>query len=94
VASTRRGGTCPALQAIPHRVVVYVAPGCHLCERALEVVREARAHVHFELDIVDIAGVPALEAGYRESIPVVEIDGTRAFTYVVVPDAFRARLSG
>ena len=33
--------------------------------------------------------VPALEASYREWLPVVEIDGRRRFTYVVRPDAFR-----
>ena len=43
----------------------------------------------FELREVDIAGDPALEAAYREWLPVVEIDGRRRFTYFVQPDAFR-----
>jgi len=30
---------------------------------------------------------------YRELLPVVEIDGQRAFTYFVEPDALRARLA-
>ena len=38
---------------------------------------------------VDIGGEPELEARYRESIPVVEIDGERAFTYFVQPEALR-----
>ena len=75
------------------RVVVYHAAGCHLCERALEVVAEARAELGFTLELVDIGGVPALESAYRESIPVVEIDGVRAFTYFVSPEALRARLT-
>ena len=41
---------------------------------------------------VDIGGDPELEAAYRSSIPVVEIDGERAFTYFVQPDALRQRL--
>jgi hypothetical protein len=44
-------------------------------------------------EVVDIGGVPALEAAYRESIPVVEIDGERAFTYFVQPAALRQRLA-
>jgi glutaredoxin len=76
------------------RVVVYTSEGCRLCERALEVVREARNELGFELELVDIAGDPDLEARYREHLPVVEVDGERAFTYFVEPDAFRARLSG
>jgi glutaredoxin len=72
------------------RVVLYTAEGCHLCARALEVVREAQAELGFELDVVGIDGEPELEAAYRELLPVVEIDGERAFTYFVQPDAFRA----
>ena len=47
----------------------------------------------FELDLVDIAGDPGLETRYREHLPVVEIDGERAFTYFVDADALRRRLT-
>ena len=75
-------------------VVVYTAPGCSLCARALEVLREAQAELGFELEVVDIEGDAGLEAAHRELLPVVEIDGERAFTYFVEPEALRARLSG
>ena len=42
---------------------------------------------------MEIDGDPALEAAYREHVPVVEIDGQRAFTYFVEPDALRRRLA-
>jgi hypothetical protein len=42
---------------------------------------------------VDISGDSELEARYREWLPVVEIDGERAFTYFVYPDALRQRLA-
>ena len=35
-----------------------------------------RAELGFELDEVDVTGVPELQARYRELLPVVEIDGT------------------
>jgi glutaredoxin len=76
-----------------NRVVLYTAQGCSLCERALEVVREVRAAVEFELDVVDIGGNAELERRYREQLPVVEIDGEPAFTYFVDRDALRSRLS-
>ncbi len=75
-----------------HRVTVFHADGCHLCDEALEVVEAARVEVPFELELVDIGGDPALEADYRSDIPVVEIDGERAFTYFVSVDALLARL--
>ena len=71
------------------RVVVYTAEGCGLCERALEVVREVRADVEFELELVDIGGDAELERRYREHLPVVEIDGERAFSYFVDADVLR-----
>jgi glutaredoxin len=75
--------------ASTHKVVVYHATGCHLCERALQQVRDLRDELQFELREVDISGDPALEETYREWLPVVEIDGRRRFTYHIQPDAFR-----
>jgi len=70
-------------------VVVYHAEGCHLCERALAQVRELRQELDFALTEIDISGDAALEAAYREWIPVVEIDGRRRFTYWIDPNALR-----
>ncbi len=47
-----------------------------------------------EFDAIEIDGDEALEAQYRASVPVVEVDGERAFTYFVSPDALRERLAG
>jgi glutaredoxin len=77
----------------PH-VTIYHAADCRLCERALEVVSGVQAELGFELDVVDIAGDPDLEARYREEIPVLEVDGERAFTYFVDAEALRRRLAG
>jgi hypothetical protein len=46
-----------------------------------------------EYEAVDITGDDALEAAYREWLPVVEIDGERAFVYYVNEDALRRKLS-
>ena len=70
-------------------VVLYLASGCHLCERARGVVGELQQELGFELREIDITGDPELEAVYREWLPVVEIDGRRRFTYHVQLDAFR-----
>jgi hypothetical protein len=42
---------------------------------------------------VDITGDARLEAEYREWLPVVEIDGERAFVYFVDPAAFRRKIA-
>jgi hypothetical protein len=43
---------------------------------------------------VDITGDRALEERYREQLPVVEIDGRRAFAYFVSPEPFRRAFAG
>ncbi len=74
------------------RVVFYYANGCHLCERALRTLAEVRRRHEFELEEVNIGGVPELEARYREWLPVVEIDGERAFVYYLDEAAFVRKL--
>jgi glutaredoxin len=68
--------------------VLYTARGCHLCERARSVL-DAEGVVYDEVDITDD---PELEARYREWLPVVEIDGERAFVYHVQPEGLRRKL--
>jgi glutaredoxin len=74
------------------RVTLYHAEGCHLCERARDQLARIGGDVPFELTEVDIGGDPELEARYREWLPVVEIDGRRAFVYYVDEAAFRRKL--
>jgi hypothetical protein len=52
-------------------------------------VTAAQEELGFGLREVAIDGDPALEAEYREWIPVVEIDGRRRFVYHVHPEALR-----
>jgi hypothetical protein len=46
-----------------------------------------------EFEEVDITGDEGLEARYREWLPVVEIDGERAFVFYVDPGALRRKLA-
>ena len=74
-------------------VTLYHSPGCHLCDRARDVLVKARDELGFELVEVDISGSDELEAVYREWLPVVEIDGERAFVYYVDPNGLRRKLA-
>ena len=65
------------------RVTLYGKPGCHLCEQAQAVVAAVRTRHEFELEEVDITRDAALEALYRERIPVVAIDGQEALELVI-----------
>jgi hypothetical protein len=76
-----------------HLVLLYHAPGCHLCEGARRVLRQVQDEVPFELEEIDITSNEELEQSYRERIPLVLVDGEEAFTYFVHPDGLRRRLS-
>jgi hypothetical protein len=56
-------------------------------------VRALYDELGFDLEEIDISGDLELEAAYREWLPVVEIDGERAFVYFVDDDALRRRLT-
>jgi glutaredoxin len=73
-------------------VTLFYANGCHLCERARSTLAELRRQHSFEYEEIDIGGDAELERRYREWLPVVEIDGERAFVYYVDEAAFLRRL--
>ena len=75
------------------RVVLYHAKGCHLCEKARTTLFAFRAELGYELEEIAIDGDPELEARYRELIPVVEIEGERAFVYHVPHEGLRRKLA-
>jgi len=68
------------------RVVVYTAPGCHLCGPALEAVESVCGR---GFEVVDITANGDLERRYRARIPVVEVDGIERCRYVVDEDELR-----
>jgi glutaredoxin len=70
-------------------VAFYYGRDCSLCERARGVLD--RVGIRYEA--IDITGDEALEARYREWLPVVEVDGERAFVYYVDEAALRRKLS-
>ncbi len=62
-------------------VTLYTRVGCHLCDDAKAVLDEVRATLPFALDVVDIDRDPALRALYTTEVPVIAVDGRKAFKY-------------
>ena len=62
-------------------VTLYTRAGCHLCDEVKATLLRARAHADFTLREVDIDSDPALRARYDHEVPVVEINGKKAFKY-------------
>ena len=65
---------------------------CCLCDEAMAVVEAVRADVPFELEIVDVDRDPALRQQYTDEVPVLLINGHKAFKYRVDAGELRRRL--
>jgi glutaredoxin len=76
-----------------HSVILYTKAGCCLCDEAKAALARARTEVEFTLREVDIEADAELYAVYRYDIPVIEIDGRRAFKHRVTALQLIERLS-
>jgi glutaredoxin len=75
-------------------VVLYGAPGCHLCEDARAALEALRDELGFNLLERDITRDDRLHARYLERIPVIALDGRELFDYFVDDARLRAELAG
>jgi glutaredoxin len=73
-------------------VRMYSRPGCHLCDRARDVIETVRKRAPFAFEEVDISGDDALELEYGIRIPVVLVDGQERFEISVDQEELAAAL--
>lgn len=57
------------------RVTLYTRRDCPLCDEAAHLLRRLAPEFGLEVEEVDIEGDPALLERYRDSIPVIALDG-------------------
>lgn len=73
-------------------VEIYSRAGCHLCDEAKLTIERVRQRLAFGFRIIDITADPELEKQYGEEIPVVFINGQKAFKYRVDEAQFAAKV--
>jgi len=76
-----------------HQVVLYTRDGCSLCVTAKAVTLALRRELDFAFSEVDIGFSGELYEDYKHDIPVIEIDGKRAFKHRVEARELTKRLS-
>jgi glutaredoxin len=77
-----------------HQVVVYSKPDCCLCDEVKAQLRKLQRSHPFEWREVNILDDPAAYETFKEEIPVVFIDGRKAFKYHLDEDKFLRRIRG
>jgi glutaredoxin len=74
-------------------VIVYSRRGCHLCEIVKESLSKLHRHGGFSWQEVDVDSSDSLRHLYSDEVPVVFIDGRKAFKYRMDEREFLRRLS-
>ena len=80
----------PAIKMV--EVVVYSKPGCCLCDELKQQLQRLGAGQRFELREVNILEDKQAFERFREQIPVVFINGRKAFKYRLDEKEFLRRL--
>ena len=78
----------------PRQVVVYSRKGCHLCELVKETLVKLHRRGGFQLQEIDVDSDEQLRRQFTDEVPVVFIDGRKAFKYRLDEHEFLRRLAG
>jgi peroxiredoxin len=74
------------------QVVVYVKPDCGLCGPLWDIVEKVRSEVDLDAEKIDISKDPELVRLYGLEVPVVLINGKKAFKGRMTEKAFRKKI--
>jgi glutaredoxin len=75
------------------KVTLYTRAGCCLCEDAKRVLEAARRRTRFDLEEIDIDSDAELHRTYNDEVPVIAINGSKAFKYRVTEQELLKKLA-
>ncbi len=74
------------------QIRLYTRRDCCLCEEMKGVVRDVAEEVPLEVEEVDVDSEPDLREKYGGEVPVLFIDGRKAFKYRVAARELKKKL--
>ncbi len=78
---------------MPREVVVYSRKGCHLCEIVKESLSKLQRRGGFQWREVGVESDENLRRRFTDEVPVVFIDGRKAFKYRMDEQEFLRKLA-
>ena len=75
-----------------HHLVLYSRSGCCLCDEMKAIVHQVGQSTPFILEEIDIDSSADLQEKYGEEVPVLFIDGRKAFKYRLTAKQLTTRL--
>lgn len=79
------------MKAKPH-VKLYTKPGCHLCEEARQEMLAAGIEGEYTFEEVNIEQDTEAYERYKFEIPVITVDGHKAFKHRLTAKEFKRRI--
>lgn len=67
----------------PLNLMLMTRRGCHLCSEMASVIDAVAGAIPIALEVHDVDADPVLSSRYGEQVPVLLINGRRAFKYRV-----------
>lgn len=77
----------------PREVVLYSRKGCHLCEIVKESLSKLSRQARFQWREIDVNSDNELRRRFSDEVPVVFINGRKAFKYRMDEREFLRKLS-
>jgi glutaredoxin len=79
--------------SVLRQVVVYSRKGCHLCEIVKETLVKLQRRGGFSWSEIDVDSDDELRRQFTDEVPVVFIDGRKAFKYRMDEREFLRKLA-
>ena len=78
---------------VEREVILYYRKGCHLCEIVKESLTKLSRNAEFGWREVDVDSSPDLRRQFTDEVPVVFINGRKAFKYRMDEKEFLKKLA-
>ena len=79
---------------MPAEVILYARRGCHLCDIVKESLQKLQRRGGFQWRMIDVDSDPDLHRRFTDEVPVVFINGRKAFKYRMDERDFLRRIAG
>jgi len=75
------------------QLVIYTRKDCCLCDEMKNVIHQVAAQTPLALEEIDVDGAPEIQEKYGNDVPVLFINGRKAFKYRVTREELEKKLN-
>lgn len=75
-----------------HKLTLYSRQECCLCDEMKAIIREVALTIPLDLEVIDVDGSAELREEFGHEVPVLFVDGRKAFKYHVTKNDLEKQL--